>query len=59
MRPAKPFQAKGKWWIRVSNEFGRRKKKSFDSYADAMTVTHPPQLSGMRSLLAASHWAKV
>ncbi len=36
MRPAKPFQAEGKWWIRVSNEFGKRKKKSFGSYADAM-----------------------
>jgi hypothetical protein len=36
MRLAKPYQAKGRWWIRVSDELSKRKKKSFSSHADAM-----------------------
>jgi len=38
MRQAKPYRARGKWWIRVTDEFGKRKKKSFDTHADAMKV---------------------
>lgn len=34
---AKPFRIEGKsgWWIRFTDEFGKRRKKSFDAHEDA------------------------
>jgi hypothetical protein len=31
---SKPFKFREKWWIRSTDEFGKRRKRVFDSYAD-------------------------
>ena len=32
---AKPFKNRGKWWIRFTDEFGKRRMRVFDDYAAA------------------------
>ena len=32
---SKPFKFSGKWWIRFTDEFGKRRKRVFDDYTEA------------------------